>query len=91
MKKILLTLGIIMTMLFCANAQYGQSDAFFNNWDDNDDRLDISEGFSFVLPGTHGYMFDTNGTTTPLGSGLLVLATLGAGYAASKRKSVHAE
>jgi len=86
MKKILLTFGIVMTMIISANAQYGQSDAFFGNWDGNDDRLDIGEGFSFVLPGTHGNMFDTNGTTTPLGSGMLVLAALGAGYAASKRK-----
>lgn len=86
MKKFLLTIAMVITMSLSANAQYGQSDAFFNNWDDNDDRLDIGEGFSFVLPGTHGNMFDTNGTTTPLGSGLLVLAALGAGYAVAKRK-----
>ena len=75
-------------MVFSATAQYGHSDAFFNNWDENDDRLDIvNEGFSFVLPGSHGNMFDTN--STPLGSGLLLLTALGAGYAAAKRKSAH--
>ena len=89
MKKFLLAIAVILALGFSANAQYGQSDAFCQNWDENKDRFDVGEGFSFVLPGTHGNIFDTNGTTTPLGSGLLILGALGAGYALKRKKSNH--
>ena len=58
-----------------------QTDSFFNNWSDFDNRendLDLP-----ALPGGHGY---TGNQSTPLGSGLLVLTALGAGYALSKRR-----
>ena len=68
---------------FGANAQYlGMSDSFFNDWDQSD-RLDIG-GFSFVLPASHGFGEDT--PSAPLGSGLLVLTALGAGYVLKKKR-----
>lgn len=90
MKKFLLTIAVVLAFGFSASAQYGCSDAFYQNWDENEGRFDVGNGFSFVLPSSHGSGLDTGGTA-PLGSGLLVLTALGAGYVASKRKSVHAE
>ena len=84
MKKFLVTIMIVLAFGFSASAQYGYTDAFVKNWDDNDSRLSIGEGYTFVLPGTHGGITDAN--TTPLGSGLLILGALGAGYAVAKRR-----
>ena len=82
MKKILFTIALTITLSFGANAQYlGMSDSFFNDWTQSD-RLDIG-GFSFVLPASHGFGEDT--PSAPLGSGLLVLTALGAGYALKKK------
>ena len=69
MKKILLTIAILMTMAFSANAQ---CDVFFI-WND---------AFSFNLPAAHGSEYDYN---APLGNGLLVLTALGVGYAIKKK------
>ena len=82
MKKILLTIALTIILGFGANAQYlGMSDAFFNDWTQSD-RLDIG-GFSFVLPANHGFGEDT--PSAPLGSGLIILSALGAGYALKKK------
>ena len=78
MKKILLATAVILGLTIGATAQ---SDGFFNNWSDFDNRdndLDLP-----ALPSEHGY---TGNQSAPLGSGLLVLTALGAGYAALKRK-----
>ena len=80
MKKTLLTIVVLMTMAFTATAQ---NDAFFKwNDADNDMYRDIDNGINFALPTSHGLDYDN---TTPLGSGLLVLTALGAGYAAARR------
>ena len=84
MKNIILTIALVFTLAFSASAQSGRTDAFYNDWDGNNDRFDIGDGFSFVLPGTHGNIIDTN--STPVGSGLFILGALGAGYALSKRR-----
>lgn len=81
MKKILFTIAILMTMAFGANAQ---SDTFFKwNNADNETYRDIDNGISFALPTAHGYEYDSE---APLGSGLLILTALGAGYAIKRRK-----
>ena len=82
MKKFLFSIALTITISFGANAQYlGMSDSFFNDWDDSDR---FSEGgFSFVLPASHGNGLDT--PSAPLGSGLLILTALGAGYALKKK------
>ena len=80
MKKTLLTIVVLMTMAFTATAQ---NDAFFKwNDADNDMYRDIDNGINFALPTSHGLDYDN---TAPLGSGLLVLTALGAGYAAARR------
>lgn len=85
MKKILLTIVVIMTISLSTNAQ---SDGFFrtNNFDDFDYRSGSGIGgeIGFALPSGHGYENDTN---SPLGSGLLILTALGAGYAIHSRRN----
>ena len=81
MKKILFTIAIIMTMCFCANAQ---RDAFFT-WNDADNEIYRSGSDpSFALPTSHGGNDDVE---APLGSGLLVLTALGAGYAVARKRN----
>ncbi|MBQ3843351.1 MAG: hypothetical protein II817_00015 [Bacteroidales bacterium] len=81
MKKILFAIAIIMTMGFAANAQ---SDTFFK-WTDGDNEIyrETDDNYIFTLPDAHGYETDEQ---APLGSGLLVLTALGAGYAVARRR-----
>ena len=87
MKKILFAIALTITLSLTASAQFNDTDGFFNNsWGENN-RYDSGDGFSFVLPSLHGFGEDT--PSAPLGSGLLILGALGAGYAvARKRKSM---
>ena len=78
MKKLALTIALISTMALGANAQ---RDAFVT-WDDNEWERYDNNGIAFTLPSMHGSSFDDN---APLGSGLLVLTILGAGYATKRR------
>ena len=79
MKKILLVLAMVMALSLSANAQ---RDGFFNDWDDYSNGLDRTELDMPALP-THGLDQNQN---APLGSGLLVLTALGAGYAMLKKR-----
>ena len=81
MKKILFAIAIIMTMGFAANAQ---SDTFFK-WTDGDNEIyrEANDNYIFTLPDAHGYGMDQQ---APLGSGLLILTALGAGYVAVRKK-----
>ena len=78
MKKIIFAIAIVMTMGLGANAQ---RDAFFK-WSDADNDVYRTSAETFTLPDTHGGIDDF---TAPLGSGLLILTALGAGYAVRKR------
>ena len=78
MKKTLLAIAIILG--FTAGAM-AQSDGFFNNWNDLDNRED--NGLELPALPNHALSGDQ---PTPLGSGLLILTALGAGYALSKRR-----
>jgi hypothetical protein len=83
MKKILFTIALIITLGFTATAQ---NDGFFSNWDDYGNGLDrtgTGNDIGFVLPNAHGTGNDYN---APLGSGLLILTALGAGYAIKRRR-----
>ena len=77
MKKTLLTIAITLGLAFGASAQ---SDGFFSNWNNADDR-DVN-GELPSLP-DHGL---SGNQDAPLGGGLLVLTALGAGYAVAKRR-----
>ncbi|MBO7459913.1 MAG: hypothetical protein J6T53_03260 [Bacteroidales bacterium] len=80
MKKILLAIALVLTMGFGAKAQFGLTDAFFNDWAQSD----LMRTTTLInLPTDHGITEDVN---APLGSGLLVLTALGAGYAVARRK-----
>ena len=78
MKKIIIALAFVMTMSFAASAQ----DGFVADWSMGGD---IFRGGFFMplLPIDHGLTTDV---TAPLGSGLLILTAMGAGYAAIRRK-----
>lgn len=86
MKKILFAIAIVMTMSVVSNAQ---SDGFFRGYNNdiynNRGTLDDAglglPGAGMVTGGTYG-----NDQNTPLGSGLLVLTALGAGYAVYRKK-----
>ena len=79
MKKILFTIAILVAMILGANAQ--GRDAFFSTWDEDD--RDINP-MVFALP-NHFNEYN-NDANSPLGSGLLILTALGAGYAVSTRR-----
>ena len=83
MKKIFLTLALVVAMAFYASAQR-HIDGFYNDWDnDYDNRL--GETLDITMPSAHIGNID-NESAAPLGSGLLVLTALGAGYMVTKRK-----
>ena len=80
MKKILFAIAIVLTLGMTANAQ--GRDAFFT-WNDASNETFRDTGVEFVLPNGHGSGDDF---IAPLGSGLLVLTALGAGYAVARKR-----
>ena len=82
MKKILFAIAIVLTLGLTANAQSGKNDAFVTDWASSNNRA-WGSTLDLVLPTTFG---STDDVTTPLGSGLLVLTALGAGYAVVKKR-----
>ena len=83
MKKFLFSIALTITLGLTASAQFNiNTDAFFNDWEQSERLMD--GGFSFVLPASHGFGEDT--PSAPLGSGLLVLTALGAGYAVARKR-----
>ena len=81
MKKVLLSVALVLALGLGANAQ---RDNFFNDWEDFGNGLDRTSLTidDLGLPAEHG-LIDNQGA--PLGSGLLILTALGAGYALRKR------
>ena len=86
MKKILFAIAIFLTLGMAANAQ-GKNDSFFSSdWGNNGYNRGISNGvFPAILGGTLGNL--EGDQPAPLGSGLLILTALGAGYAVSRRRN----
>ena len=80
MKKIFLAIAIVFMVSFGAKAQ---SDGFFRDGgvDDYSGRTDSPT--PLVPTGQVGTIPDTN---APLGSGLLILTAMGAGYVIARRK-----
>ena len=79
MKKCILTISIIFTMCLGASAQ---SERFFSSWSD--------EGARTYSDNTPAVPRDPIGlgqnSKAPLGSGLLVMTAMGAGYALIRKK-----
>ena len=82
MKKILLATAFIMMVGLFANAQ--GRDGFFSSYDNGyGDRT----GSNDIYAPDHGTTGHVSGSgEAPLGSGLLVLTALGAGYAVVRNK-----
>ena len=83
MKKYILTVLITLTMCAGVKAQ-GRNDAFINDWAGSRSDDAISSGLIQALPAWG--MFGQGENTEPLGSGLLILTALGAGYALKHKK-----
>ena len=83
MKKILFAIAIVLTISLTANAQ-GRKDTFFNDWNSsNDDQWRTDLALTLPSGGLGAIQGDPG---APLGSGLLVLTALGAGYAVARKK-----
>lgn len=86
MKKILFAITLVMTMGICASAQ---NDGFFTNWNNMDDnRTGSGIGIGDITPANPGGEIGeySNDQQAPLGTGLLILTALGAGYALARKK-----
>ena len=81
MKKFLLAIAIV-ALGFGASAQ-GGFDSFTSDWGGNSNR-DMVNPALLTLPGNA--IGDTGNANAPLGSGILVLTALGAGYAVSRKR-----
>ena len=81
MKKILFATAIVLIMGLTANAQ--GRDGFFADYDNGFSNRTTGDALDIENPLGHGL---TTNTETPLGSGLLVLTALGAGYAVARKK-----
>ena len=81
MKKILFAIAIVLTLGLTANSQ-SKNDAFVTEWDNSGLNRDVI--MPAILGGSLG---DLQGDLpAPLGSGLLVLTALGAGYAVARKR-----
>ena len=82
MKNILLAIAFVFVMAFGASAQGGRTDGFFGYSDNSNDRTSAYQDIDFPI--NHFSGKDQEGA--PLGSGLLILAALGAGYAVARKR-----
>ncbi|MBR6092008.1 MAG: hypothetical protein IKQ09_04250 [Bacteroidales bacterium] len=81
MKRIVISIALVLALSSCANAQ---KDGFFTSWDDVGNGLDCTGIEMPAVPGGHGGSGDV---PAPLGTGLLILTALGAGYMLSKKEN----
>lgn len=90
MKKILFTIAIVLTIGLTANAQ-GKRDGFFGTYSNNDIYGNRDAGIildnTTAQPGLPTILGSTTDATAPLGSGLLILTALGAGYALTRKRN----
>ena len=86
MKKILFAIAIVLTIGLAANAQ--GRDGFFSNYD-NGYYGNRGSDPGIVLPSSDPMSNTptTHDPAAPLGSGLLVLTALGAGYAIYRKRN----
>lgn len=78
MKKILLAIVLVLTIGLSVSAQ---TDGFFKDDGGSSNNNRTAADDLNVPGGVVGKIKDTNGYTEPLGSGLLIMTSLGAGYA----------
>lgn len=80
LKFLVLLMALATAMMLPVTMGAQRTDAFFNSFDDNDNWN------RSVITITGGLVPQGIGEPAPLGSGLLVLLTAGAGYAVAKRR-----
>jgi hypothetical protein len=90
MKKLVLTIAIVLTMGLNAFAQYDEDKFGIQPWfgssllgRDGGSGDPTDEGSPLILPGGHG---GTGDEPAPVGSGIAVLVGLGAAYLVSKKR-----
>ena len=81
MKKIVFSIALTITLGLTASAQ-SHTDSFVDWTDENSGRT-LVDDWAIIFPAQHFSNTDQEGA--PLGSGLLVLTALGAGYAVNKK------
>ena len=84
MKKILFAIAIVLTIGFTANAQSSKNDAFVTEWGSGT-RTWGDDALGLLIP-TGAIGGSNDDQPLPLGSGLLVLTALGAGYAVARKR-----
>ena len=91
MKKLVLTIAIVLTMGLNAFAQYDEDKFGIQPWfgssllgRDGEEPTRDGEASPLILPGGHGLTGDEG--ATPVGSGIAVLVGLGAAYLVSKKR-----
>ena len=82
MKKLTLTLAILLGLAVCGHAQKGLFDRGFETQDGNTE----TTGSKPLLPSIHNSGDDMDANQGPIGSGMFVLAGLGAAYLVGKRR-----
>lgn len=82
MKKIILTISIILMTCVSVSAQ-GGNDAFINDWGGGRNSDPINSGLIVALPSWG--LFGEQDPGAPLGSGLLIMTALSAGYAVTRK------
>ena len=80
MKKIVFSIALTITLGLTASAQ-SHTDSFVDWTEGNSGRTSVD--WAIIFPAQHFTNTDQNGA--PLGSGLLVLTALGAGYVVNKK------
>lgn len=83
MKKLILTIITIISLGVYANAQ---SDGFLGGWSEysGDRATDMTVPSALGMPTTE--IGSTENSEAPLGSGLIILGALGAGFAIAKNR-----
>lgn len=83
MKKFIISVAIVMMMGLGASAQ--QNDAYFNDWGFNNRiNSDAINPSALAIPAVM-FGLEQNVNASPVGSGLVILSALGAGYAVARR------
>ena len=89
MKKIFMTISLIVAFGLGLNAQglYSQTDGFFSRTEPSREYRELTEDLP-ILPnrGLTENQYSFVEEEAPVGSGLLLLLTMGAGYMISKRR-----
>ena len=80
MKKIVTTIAIVLMMGLGASAQT----SLLGKENNYDEKFRDGDNTPFILPTSHG---DDGDSDAPLGTGIAVLAGLGAAYLVGKRRS----